>query len=182
MYEPSLKRTQTRQIEQVVWYPWLNFQGRLDMAAWRFLPTTPPTLPLEILANKNVLQDLCFIAYLKREFHIGETPWRIEKMLRARGSRANWAKQWAVYLFNWDREQKGGWEDVQRKRYAIPLQTRVPNVSPEVAVCTVQSVLMTRFPVLCLLDQFNDTRHRPCHQSSPPRGCCWMQKRPAQSR
>lgn len=57
-----------------------------------------------------VIQDLCFLAYLNKEFFLCETPSRIQD--RVYGEEPCWEKRWAKMLCRWKQTEEMDWEDL----------------------------------------------------------------------
>ena len=68
----------------------------------------PPTIP------KSILEDVCFLAYLNREFFLCESMRGIKQ--RILGPVPCWEKRWAGMLGKWTQKEELEWEDVPKKR------------------------------------------------------------------
>lgn len=77
-------------------------------------PFRPPsyTLPSKLQGSLPfvVIQDLCFLAYLNKEFFLCETTLRIEE--RVYGEERCWEKRWAKMLHRWKEGEEMDWEDL----------------------------------------------------------------------
>lgn len=58
----------------------------------------------------GVLLDVCFLAYLNKEFCLCETTARIEARLY--GEQPCWEKRWARMLYRWREREEMDWEDL----------------------------------------------------------------------
>lgn len=100
--------TLTYQLPEVLEHPFLVSE-RVDPYPFR-----PPsyTLPSKLQGQLPfvVIQDLCFLAYLNKDFYLCETPRRIEE--RVYGEDPCWEKRWAKMLHRWKEREEMDWEDL----------------------------------------------------------------------
>lgn len=81
----------------------------------------PIPIPSRRLSSKivrpvpqTVVDDLCFLAYLKRSFFLCESRKKVEDQLY--NKERTWEKRWATMLHGWEQRVEMEWEDVPTLR------------------------------------------------------------------
>ncbi|KAL1409523.1 hypothetical protein Q8F55_003506 [Vanrija albida] len=116
-------------IPQILDHRYLRVRGADDFA----IPLPSRRLSSRIVrpVPQSVVDDLCFLAYLKKSFFLCETSKKIEERLY--NKERTWEKRWAAMLHGWERRAEMDWEDVpalrttpsgpsRRRRHLPPLK------------------------------------------------------------
>ncbi|KAL0252400.1 hypothetical protein I308_101791 [Cryptococcus tetragattii IND107] len=91
---------------QILRHPWLRTRYP-DPKPFQ-LPSYEPTLLHR--PSQNVIEDVCFLAYLNGEFALCETSLGIEERLE--GKEPCWEKRWAGMLGSWSQRAEMDWQDI----------------------------------------------------------------------